>query len=165
MFANCRETGHHPSISVQFHYNSQTRTIHSCSWGTIQLISLELHTENLSPSESTSTLRGSQRRVKCLRRKPKQHHLDHDWSYLTQTPAWNMQSHQRLLGRGQQDCWPKSPGESCRKEAALEVPPSCVREPLFGVVAEDGPTIYGPWLLQQPPRTGSTWLKTEEIQR
>ena len=58
----------------------------------------------------------------------------------------------------------QSPEKSCSEEAALEVPPSCVREPFFGVVAEDGPTLYGPWLLQQPPRTGSTWLKTEKIQ-
>ena len=38
---------------------------------------------------------------------------------------------QRLLGRGQQDCWPKFSGKSCREEAALGVPPSCVGEPLF----------------------------------
>ena len=35
-------------------------------------------------------------------------------------------------------------GESCGEEAALEVAPSCVREPLFGVVAEDDPTVHGP---------------------
>ena len=34
----------------------------------------------------------------------------------------------------------------------------CVREPFFRVVAEEGPTLYGPWLLQQPPKTGSTWF-------
>ena len=73
------------------------------------------------------------------------------------------------LGKGQQDCWPESPGLSCREEAALEVPTSCsatkikhclflCQRTLFRVVAEDGPTIYGPCLLQQPPKTGSTWF-------
>ena len=36
------------------------------------------------------------------------------------------------------------PGESCGEEAALKVAPSCVDEPLFGVVVEDGPTVPGP---------------------
>ena len=37
------------------------------------------------------------------------------------------------------------------------------RTPFSGVV-KDGPTKNGTWLLQKPPRTGSTWLKTEKIQ-
>ena len=50
----------------------------------------------------------SLRKVICLRRKFKQHHPD------PQVSAWNMQSHQRLPGRGQPDCWPRFLGKSCR---------------------------------------------------
>ena len=56
---------------------------------------------------------------------------DHDRSYLTQTPACSMQCYQRLPSRRQQEH---------REEAALEIPPSCVRKPFEDVVAEDDPT-------------------------
>ena len=32
------------------------------------------------------------------------------------------------------------------------------RKPFFRVVAEDGPTLYEPCLLQQPPKARSTWF-------
>ena len=53
---------------------------------------------------------------------------DHGRSYLTQIPACSIQCYQGSQVEDNRNIDPL-PGKTCRQEAALEISPSCVREP------------------------------------